>query len=404
VAPREEWNEELNRMMKQTLSAALLSSLIVGACATGATPAATDPGLDETRWRGDPRLYHMLLPYPLTQEQMDSVQAYGMAHGTATDYLLAEAAEDERAPVVVRVNALFLLAERRADTHIHVFRNALDAEDVRVRASAAAAMRHFAVTHPREAVGIARMALFDPEPDVQAQALQVLGDTDIDLLRAYVRRAPDAELRAVAEDLVQLAEQRGAPLTPDPETGVLSRDTPDGFRITFTPERHWPQWGAGVGSVRIERDGAVLQTIDRVEAVAGVIPVFLSPDGRHVVFERERSIVVRAMRDGTERPVGPGIAPRPRPFTDEFVFLREQGDGSTERREETELTYDVFSAPFDPPDAIAPIHLGSTTATVSFGRFGAYSPVRWMKVEERSGSFYLTSSHMKIVSLPDPFG
>lgn len=390
--------------MKRSLLSTILMSAVIGACATGGAPARPDPNMDESRWRGDARLYRMLIPYPITDAQQDSVQAYAREHETATNYLLAEAAEDVNAPVAVRVNALYLLAQRRADTHMRVFRNALDAEDVRVRATAAAAMRQFSSTHPREAIGIARMALSDTAAEVQAQALQVLGDSDVDLLREYLPRAASAELRAIAQDLVQLAEQRGAPLIADSATGVLSRETSNGFRITFTPDRRWPEWDAAVGTVRIERDGRVLQTIEGVEAAGGVIPVFLSPDARHVVFERDRYIVVRAMADGSERVAGRGIAPRPRPFTEEFVFVRERPDAAVRQRSETILTYDVFSAPFDPPGAIEPVHAGSTTARVSFGRRGAYSPVRWMKVEERSGSFYLTSSDMEIVSLPDPFG
>ncbi|MGH7449542.1 MAG: HEAT repeat domain-containing protein, partial [Longimicrobiales bacterium] len=246
--------------MKRSLSAAIVASLIAGACATGGAPASTGPDMDESRWRGDARLYHILLPYPITAAQHDSLTAYARQHMQATNYLLAEAAQDAAAPVVVRVNALFVLAQRRADTHVHVFRNALDAEDVRVRAAAASAMRQFVTTHPQQAISVARMALSDPEPEVQAQALQVLGDEDVDLLREYVKRAPNAELRAVAQDLIQLAEQRGAPLLPDSASGVLVRRTSDGVRITFTPERHWPQWDAGYGTVRIASADGTVQT------------------------------------------------------------------------------------------------------------------------------------------------
>jgi hypothetical protein len=390
--------------MKRSLLAAILSVTILGGCASGGRPAPEDPNLDETRWRGDPRLYHILLPYPIGAEQRDSLDAYVLRHETATNYLLAEAAEDPHAPTVVRVNALFVLAQRRASTHLHTFRNALDAEDVRVRAMAASAMREFVAVLPREAISIARMALADPEPEVQAQALQILGDNDVELLRAYLRRAPNAELRTIAQDLVQLAEQRGAPLEGDSTTGELSRETTDGYRITFTPVRHWPQWDAGLGTVRVEKDGTVLQTIEDVEAVAGVVPVFLSPGGRHVVFERGRSIIVRSLADGTERQVGAGIAPRPRPFTDEFVFLREIPGAAEEQRSDTKLAYEVLTTPFDPLSDVPPRLLGATTATATFSRHGGYSPVRWMKVEERAASFYLTSPHMEIVTLPDPFG
>jgi hypothetical protein len=332
-----------------------------------------------------------------------SIVGYARDNPHAVNALLAEAADDTAAPVVVRVNALHLLAQRRVDSHMRVFRNALDAEDVRVRATAVASMREFVTTHPREAVGIARMALNDPEPDVQAQALQVLGDGDIDLLRTYVARTTDPELRSIAGDLIQLAEQRGAALVPD-STGALRRETAGGFTISFSPQRYWPSWNAGYGRVSVLKDGAVLLTIDGVEAVGGVIPVFLSPDGRHVVFERNRTIVVRALADGSERVIGPGTAPRARPFTDDFIFLREKPDSAKEMREQTQLSYDVLVMPFDPPAGVAPKMIGSTTAVAGFGRHGGYSPVRWLKVEERSGTFYLTAPHMELVPLPDPFG
>lgn len=395
--------------MKRSLLWTILSALIVcplmlTACATGGSSAADEPNMDVTRWHGDARLYRILLPYPIDAAHEDSLAAYFAEHGAATNYLLAEAAVDPDAPVAVRVNALGVLARRHDDSQMHVFRTALDAEDVRVRASAVAAMRELITAYPREATRIARMALSDSAPEVQAQALQVLSDREIDVLREYIPRAPNAELRAIAQDLVTLAEQRGAPLRPDTVSGVLTRDTPGGFRISFTPARRWPDWNAAVGTVRVSKDDSTLHVIDGIEVVGGVIPVFMSPDGRHVVFERDRHIFVRNLADGIEVTAGPGIAPRVLPFTQEFVFLREKPEDATEKREETQLAYDVFSAPFDPPRTLVPGLIGATTATVSFGRNGAYSPVRWMRVEERAGSFYLTSSHMEIVSLPDPFG
>lgn len=390
--------------MKRSLMLVAMT-LVVGACASARTPTVgADPaGSDPTAWRGDHRLYRLLTPYPITAAVQDSIVAYAQDHPHAINYLLAEAAEDPDAPVPVRVNALFLLAQRRADTHVRVFRNALDAEDVRVRATAVAAMREFVTTHPREATNIARMALSDPEPEVQAQALQVLGDGDVDILRAYIERGPEPELRRIAADLIRLAEQRGAALLPD-TAGVLRRETASGFALTFMPERYWPRWNAGYGRVSIARDGKVLHTIDGVEAVGGVIPVFLSPDARHVVYERDRTIVVRRMEDGAERVVGAGVAPRVRPFTDEFIYLREHADSAKEMREKTQLAYDVIAMPFDPPAGVAPRVIGATKAVVGFGANGAYSPVRWMKVEERTGTFYLTAPEMELVPLPDPFG
>ena len=392
--------------MKRSLLSTCTVLCVLSACAGAATQNRTElrePASDPATWSGDARLYQILLPYPMTDVQRDSLRAYIAEHPISATELIAEAALDTAAPSSVRVNALFLLAERRADTHMHVFRAALDAEDVRVRASAVAAMRELVETHPREAHRIARAALSDSATEVQAQALQVLGDTDIDLLREYVERATHPELRLVAEGLVQLAEQRGAPLRTDTTTGRLWRVTPSGWRIEFIPDRSWPEWNAAVGMVELSRPDAESHLLHSVEAVAGVVPVFLSPDGRQAVYERNRLIVVRSLEDGAERIVGRGIAPRVRPFTTSFVYLREIPGSAVEEREKTKLSYEVYTMPFDAPARVRPTVIDTVTATVSFGVNGSYSPVRWMKVEERGGTFYLTAPGMDIVTLPDPF-
>jgi hypothetical protein len=330
------------------------------------------------------------------------MRAYAAQHMAATNALLAEAARDENAPATVRMNALVLLAQRKAGSELSVFRGALDDQDVRVRATATAAMREFLPAFPDEAVRIARMALADTSQLVQAQALQILGAADVELVRAYLARTTDPELRRLAGELVQVAEERGAPLPGDSATGELRRVTSHGYNVTFTPRQHWPQWRAGYGDVRIERPGGAPIVLTDIEAVAGVVPVFFSPPGDRLVYEKQRTIIVRSLSDGSERSLGPGIAPRTLPFSEDFVFLREQPGGRSEERERTRIRYDVLRAPFG-ASAGAPTVLGDVTLTTIHSTHGSYSPARWLRVEDRGGNFYLLVEGVEPFALPSPF-
>jgi hypothetical protein len=387
-------------MMKSAVFILVSAVLLTTGCASRGAPGS-GAGMDRTRWQGDAQLYEILLTYPMTQAQQDALSAYAQEHMAAAVDNLAEAAEDVHAPASVRVNAIMALAQRRSGAYLPVFRALIDDEDVRVRATAVAAMREFVQTHPYEAGRLARVALDDSEPDVQAQALQIVGDDDLDLLRSYVPRAANDDLRDVARDLIRVAEERGAPLVRDSVTGALQRETFTGYTVTFMPRQGWAQWDAAYGAVTIARGSTVIATIDGVEAVARVLPVFFSADGRFAVYERDRTIVVRTLESGAERVLGPGIAPRVRPFTDEFVYLR-QASPAEEAREQTRLRYDVVNAYFDDV-AGQPRVLGTTIATATFDRHGNYSPVRWMRIEERVGNFYLRAERMDMVTLPDPF-
>jgi hypothetical protein len=256
-------------------------------------------------------------------------------------------------------------------------------------------------THPRDAEQLARLALEDAAAEVQAEALHVLGDRDADVLRAFIPRAADEELRIIATDLVRVAEARGARLTGD-DQGVLRRETPDGFTVTFQPRTRWPQWDAAVGTVAVTRAGAAVATLEGIEAVAGVVPVFFSAEGTHIVFERDRQIVVREVEGAAERVVGPGLAPRVLPFTDDFVFVREAQNGRTDLRAQMRIMYEVLRVPFAGGE---PEVIGGFNALVAHDRHGNYSPVRWMHVEDRGGYFYLAADGFESVfSLPNPFG
>jgi hypothetical protein len=378
--------------------------VIAGGCAARSPAAAPEPVSDPSTWSGDVQLYHLLDDYPLTPTQQDSLTLYLQSHSVNANELLVEAVRDTMAPPTVRANALMTLAERKATAKFPAFRAALDDPDPRVRATAVAAMREFVGTHGDQAMRLARSALQDPDPTVQAQALQLVGEQDVDLLRAYVKRAPNAELRAVANDLIAVAEQRGAPLVMDSATGVLRRTTAHGYALTFTPTKRWPSWQAAVGDVIIAQGNREIARLSGIESVANVVPVFLSPTGSHIVFERNREIVVRNLATGAERTVGAGIAPRVLPFTDTFIFLRETPDSQTELRQETRASYVVLREPFErtQPDA-APTAIGATQATLSPGRHGNYSPARWMRVRESAGTFQLHADGLEKFDLPNPF-
>ena len=389
-------------MRSSTLMMLLLSTTTV-ACAGGAVqarPAAEAP-TDPSRWSGDPRLYHMLSGYPITDVQRDSLVVYAGQAGTLMNELLAEAAEDGNAPATVRANALYMLAQNKSGAHLGVFRSRLDDDDARVRAIAVASMREFDERYPMETLQIARMALEDAAVEVQAQALPIIGQRDVPLLREFIARTTHAELQRIARELVAVAEERGAPLDGDSTSGTLHRVTPHGFTVTFTPNQRWPEWDAAAGTVRVEGGAITPFTIEGVEAVGSVLPVFFSSDGAHAVFERDRTIVVRTLATGAERVVGPGIAPRIRPFTNEFVYLREAEDGRRDLRERTMIRYHVLRASFTDPALTEDFGTMGVFTTMSV--HGNYSPARWMRVEDRSGNYYLNGTDVEPFALPDPF-
>jgi len=393
-------------MSMRSSSLLFVLTIFSGACAGGAvqSPAARpamDAPTDPTRWEGDPRLYRMLMAYPITPVQYDSLEVYAMQAGQVMNNLLADAAADRHAPAAVRANALHMLARRQAGTHLSAFRTGLDDDDVRVRATAVAAMREFNTRYPMEALQLARMALRDTATEVQAQALPIIGDRDIPLLRAYHARTANPELRRIADEIIAVAEERGAPLAGDTATGVLRRTSAHGYTVTFTPSTRWPEWGAAVGRVSVAGEGITPFTADSVEAVADVVPLYFSTDGAYAVYERARRIIVRTLASGEERDLGAGIAPRIRPFTDQFVYMVEAPDGRRDLRERTHIRYQVMNAGFN--GAPAPSELGALGAFATYGSFGNYSPVRWMRVEDRGGSWYLTGDGIEAFALPDPF-
>jgi hypothetical protein len=388
------------KLTRTAMLAVAVSLMAMPGCATRASQPLSDP----SRWQGDPRLYNILNVYPLADAQRDSLRLYTIEHADYVDELLAHVVEDRYAPAEARVNALLILSERTATLQLPVFRAALDDDDPRVRAMAVSSMRRFVETRPEDALQLARMALQDSHADVQAQALHVLADREPALLRSYLADAATPELRSIADDLIRVAEERGAPLAGDEVTGTLARETSHGFAVRFTPRRHWPQWNAALGDVTVTAGAGAPFTLPEIEAVAGVVPVFFAPDGDYLVYERNREIVVRSVTTGAERVVGQGMAPRALPFTNHFVFLREVEDARAELRQGTRMHYEVLRGSFAVETPAEPELLGTLTGLAAFAVHGAYSTVRWMRVEDRGGLFYLDGDNVETYALPDPFG
>lgn len=400
----------LETMPKTMLSpvppaAAALLWLLITACGgsraaapAGEAPAPTEPGPDAS-------LVELLDTDVLSAERESRIRG----RDSTADPLprrLNQIARDPDAPPYARGNALLLLGEFEAIGYLGAFALGLRAEDARVRAAAATGLESLVALEPDRVLPILRRALRDEEPWVQARALQSLGAVDPDALRRYVPTAPTEELRQIARSLLQVAEERGAPLSPAMASGeaipdTLARVSALGRRVRFITEKRWPAWGLAAGRLEVAPpDGEFAEVAGAVEVVAGVVPAFLSPDERWLVYETAREIRVRDLRSGADRIVGPGVAPRVIPFSSSFVFLRAT-DEAPSGRDETRLTYEVYRASLE---GGAPESLGSLTATLSRQRFGNASPVRWMRVVEVSGEFFLEGERMDRFALPSPFG
>jgi hypothetical protein len=183
---------------------------------------------------------------------------------------------------------------------------------------------------------------------------------------------------------------------------VLQR-TSNGITVRYTPRQSWPEWGASVGTLSLARNGAApIDVAGEVEVVGNVVPAFVSSDGRSVVYENARNIHLRDLVSGADRVISPGIAPRPYPFTDTFVFLRPESKPAVDDPVNgTQVFYEVMRMPFS--GAEKPDLIGQVTASTKFGVRGAYSPARWMRVRESEGGFWLEGQGVSMFVLPDPF-
>ncbi|NJD11075.1 MAG: hypothetical protein FIB01_11800 [Gemmatimonadetes bacterium] len=291
--------------------------LLAGACARAAAPPAPTPTPAEPV--GDPELYRILGSVPHESAAALALQRYELDHPLSFLEKVAEVASDPAAGLPARFQAVQLLGERQAGKYVPALRDALTDPDARVRAAAVVAAGRLLAKSAPTGRSVVLAALEDSAPEVQAKALEVFGASDAPLLREFLAQHPQGEAAVIARGLLRAGEERGAPLAGD-TTGVLRRSTEGGIRLEFRATRRWPQWDAAVGVVSIAGGSSPAFSIPDVEVVAAVVPVFFAPDESAIVYEQGRRIYVRELRTGGVREVGTGIAPRPLPFTGEFIY------------------------------------------------------------------------------------
>jgi hypothetical protein len=321
--------------------------------------------------------------------------------GAEIDPVLVSLVDDPQADLTVRSNALLLLADRRSPAAVPVLRRvAVTADDAELRAAAVQGLQRFAAESRQAANGI-RAAIDDPSRQVRLTVLQALDVEDVALIRALLRREEDPQVRSVAKALVALAESRGAPLPPEGDGTYRSTAQDNEPQIVFQPSRTDTVAGIAVGALWVQLPGERLVPLaQRVEAVAGVVPAFLSPDRSAVVYEAEREIRVRDLKTGATRVLGAGLAPRPIPFADRFVYVEERLRARRQVEQGTEMTYQVVLAGFAP----GPLErLGTLVAIARADRHANASPVRWMVVGETPEGFVLRGERISPFLLPNPF-
>lgn len=386
--------------MRRRIVRMLVFPLLAAACASGGGRSSPSPSTSAPPWDGG---LMSILNRPWSTAQGDSLAAYELRNRIVDDTLSA-LAEDTAGIPIVRANALIHLSERSARHFFTIAGETLAARDELVRLATATALRHFIDVRPEETRRLLERALRDPSPAVQTKALESIGLDDIAALRAYVATRPMPELRRIAVDLIAAAEERGVPLVAESSTGVLTRLSASGHRLTYRPSG---QHTGDVTSGTLEltpADRATVVVARDVEVVRDVVPAFFSSDGARLVYEAGRQVFVRDVRTGETRRIGSGIAPRVLPFSDAFVFLRERTADRNDSVRKVELTYDVVRARFDPVAAAdGGTTIGKLIATSQPAVHGNASPVRWMRVTETDGRFALAGEGIDAFALPDPF-
>jgi hypothetical protein len=169
-------------------------------------------------------------------------------------------------------------------------------------------------------------------------------------------------------------------------------------QIVFRARASGSPSGIAVGDLRVELPNAPdVPLAASAEVVGGVVPAFFSADRSHVVFEVDREIRVIDLGSRQVRSMGPGIAPRVVPFSQQFVFLREIPEARRESDQGTEIEYEVFRATFTNGQ---PEMIGTTAALARMQVYSNYSAVRWMVVGETRDGFALRGYGMADFALP----
>jgi hypothetical protein len=298
--------------------------------------------------------------------------------GPEIDTVLVSLAYDPRARPVARANALLLLAERRVPAALSTLQWALfNSGDELVREAAVLGLYHF-VNESAEAQHAIRTAVADPSPRVRLNALQSLEVHDINAIRSLLRTERHPLVREIAVQYLAISESRGAPLIAD-ENGVLRTSGLESEpHLIFRAEVNESS-GYARGELLLETpDGRILPLAYDVEVIRNVLPAFLSPDRSAAVIEAGRTILIRDFESREAIYLGPGLAPRPIPFSEAFVFVREDTVGRQRPPNGLELRYHVYRSEFG---GTTPVRIGELQVTAQAGGDDA-SPVRWMTVGE----------------------
>ena len=356
---------------------------------------------DSVIWNGDADLAPLLRRPQLNALEWGAAERIELRIGPG-EFLerLGGIVEDTTAPWLVRLNAIRILENRRAVSELSALGQAMRASDERVRIASVAAMREFMGMNAGGVRQILVRGLNDPSPRVQTAALQILADRDVELLRSYLARTKNEELRTIAIDLIRAAEERGAPLAAT-ANGTLERTTASGAKLTFRPVTRWPNWGAAVGELIVTPPkGKPVSVANGVEVVGNVVPAFFTADGNTVVYELNREIRARNLTTGADTKLADGIAPRILPFSNDVIYFVEAVDKRIMNTNGFGLKYNAFRVPVT---GGTPVAVGQFGASMRHDLHGNYSPTRWSRIEEDEGEFYLVGESIPSFKLPNPF-
>jgi hypothetical protein len=299
--------------------------------------------------------------------------------GPDVDTILVSIAYDRSARPVTRANALLLLSERRSPAALTSLQWALfSAEHEVIREAAVLGLNRF-VSESVEAQNAIRSAVADPSPRVRLNALQSLDVHDINAIRALLRTERHPLVRQIATQYLAISEARGAPLLADGQGVFRTSSLEDEPRLVLLPDSVDPQTGHVRGRLGLEEPGgAFLPLASDVEMDNHVLPAFLSPDRTVVVMEARQTIVLRDLEQREAIYLGNGVAPRPIPFTEAFVFLREVAANLPEDAADRQR-FEVYRASFN---GSLPERIGEMDVVVEPGEPGIPAAVRRLTIGE----------------------
>lgn len=379
----------LGSIPRQSLT--ILAGFALAACG-GNPPPDLAPG------QRLPAEVRQILAEDWASPEYQEARAMLLEMGQGLDPILVDLIEDPRANVAARANALVLLADRRSPVAVPMLSRALGYESEQLRSAAALGLGRLR-PNP-EALELLRAATRDRSRTVRLNALQGLDIGEVETIRSLLERETDPEVRQVALQLLSLAEARGAALTPDRRGALRTAGGETEPQIVFRPFTYDSVTTVARGDLRLELpDGPDIPLAASALVVADVVPAFFSPDRSAVVVESAGEIKVVDIDTRHVRSVGPGIVPRPIPFTQHFIFLKERERDRMQTLEGLELVYDVYRGSFTSEETAL---VGVLRAQQRPHIGGGESPVRWMAVGESDDGFVLQGENVETFPLPTP--